>query len=119
LGDSFGKAGACIEEGEFRYNTLRDHQNTFGYQIAVCSEDETDVIKKITYNAATNTFTGFPAPLKPGIPLSHHFQNDSFDQLKEWFEIKDKAKCLNIHMVQPLIASNFFFFFKRVLFVTL
>ncbi|CAF5169399.1 unnamed protein product, partial [Rotaria magnacalcarata] len=58
LNESLGKAGACIEEGEFRYNVLHDHQKSYGYQIAVCSEDATAVIKKVTYNAATNTFTG-------------------------------------------------------------
>jgi len=108
LDDSFAKANSCIEEGEFRYNVLRDHQSTFGYDIAVCSEDATAVIKKITYNAATNTFTGFSAPLQHGIPVSHHFQTDSLDKLKEWFENKDKAKYLNIHMIQPLLSSTLY-----------
>ncbi|CAF2257375.1 unnamed protein product [Rotaria magnacalcarata] len=106
LNESLGKAGACIEEGEFRYNVLHDHQKSYGYQIAVCSEDATAVIKKVTYNAATNTFTGFSLPLERGIPVARYFQTDSFDELKNWFENKDKTDYLNVHMVQPLIASS-------------
>ncbi|CAF5228928.1 unnamed protein product, partial [Rotaria magnacalcarata] len=69
LSESLGKAGARIEEGEFRYNELHDHQKSCGYDIAVYSEDATAVIKKVTYNAATNTFTGFSLPLERGIPV--------------------------------------------------
>lgn len=105
LKDSFAKAGSRIEEGEFRYKSLRDHQNTFNYQVAACSEDATAVVKKIVYNSSTNTFTGFSTPLKHGIPLSNYFQTDSFDELKEWFETLDKSKYLNIHMIQPLNSS--------------
>lgn len=105
LKDSFFKAGSCIEEGKFRYNSLRDHQNTFNYQVASCSEDATAVIKKIVYNSSTNTFIGFSTLLKHGIPLSNYFQTDSFDELKEWFDTVDKSKYLNIHMIQPLSSS--------------
>ncbi|CAF4854131.1 unnamed protein product, partial [Rotaria socialis] len=73
---------------------------------AVCSEDATAVIKKVTYNAATNTFTGFSLPLERGIPVARHFQTDSFDELNNWFENEDKTDYLNVHIVQPLIASS-------------
>ncbi|CAF3945543.1 unnamed protein product [Rotaria magnacalcarata] len=106
LNESLGKAGACIEEGEFQYNVLHDHQKSYGYQITVCSEDATAVIKKVTYNAATNTFTGFSLPLERGIPVARYFRTDSSDELKNWFENKDKTDYLNVHMVQPLIVSS-------------
>ncbi|CAF4339700.1 unnamed protein product, partial [Rotaria magnacalcarata] len=106
LDDSLGKAGACIEEGIFRYNILQNHQKSVGYDIAVYSEDATAVIKKVSYNSATNKFSGFPISLKHGIPYSRQFQTDSFDELKSWFENKDKTHYLNVHMVKPLIASN-------------
>ncbi|CAF3392075.1 unnamed protein product [Rotaria socialis] len=106
LSESLGKAGVRIEESEFRYNELHDHQKFCGYDIAVCSEDATAVIKKVTYNAATNTFTGFSLPLERGIPVARHFQTDSFDELKKWFENEDKTDYLNVHIVQPLIASS-------------
>ncbi|CAF2935759.1 unnamed protein product [Rotaria sp. Silwood2] len=103
---SLGKAGACIEEAEFRYDFLHHHQNSYDYQVAVYFEDATAVIQKITYNAVTNTFTEFSIPLKYGIPIFHHYQTDSFDQLKYWFENTDKSNYLNVHVVQPLIVSN-------------
>ncbi|CAF3392878.1 unnamed protein product [Rotaria sp. Silwood2] len=106
LEDSIGKAGGFIEEGAFRYDMLNDHQNSGGYQIAICSEDCTAVIKKVVYNAATNTFTGFSTPLVNGIPVTRSFQTNSFDELKAWFENKDRAEYLNIHMIQPLVAFN-------------
>ncbi|CAF3316161.1 unnamed protein product [Rotaria sp. Silwood2] len=103
---SLGKAGACIEEAEFRYDFLHHHQNSYDYQVAVYFEDATAVIQKITYNAVTNTFTEFSIPLKYGIPIFRHYQTDSFDQLKYWFENTDKSNYLNVHVVQPLIVSN-------------
>ncbi|CAF5067777.1 unnamed protein product, partial [Rotaria magnacalcarata] len=45
-------------------------------------------------------------PLERGIPVARYFQTDSFDELKNWFENKDKTDYLNVHMVQPLIASS-------------
>jgi len=103
---SLEKAGACIGEAEFRYDALNQHQNSLNYQIAVCSEDSTGVIKKVSYNAATNTFGGFATPLENGIPKSEYFKTDSFDVLKEWFENKNKSNYLNVHMMQPLIESK-------------
>ena len=106
LDGTLTKSGMLFEEAEFRFNALREHQKSSGYQTAVCSEDCTGVIKKITYNAMTNTFTGFSAPLDHGLPIARHFQTDSFDQLKSWFETKDKSCYLNVHMIQPLFESS-------------
>ena len=49
LNDSLRKARICIEEGEFRFHALFEHQESSGYQLAIFSEDCTGVIKKITY----------------------------------------------------------------------
>ncbi|CAF5040644.1 unnamed protein product, partial [Rotaria sp. Silwood1] len=46
-------------------------------------EDSTALVKKVSYNAATNTFGGFATPLEYGIPISGYFKTDSFDELKE------------------------------------
>jgi hypothetical protein len=70
LNDSLKKAGGCIEEAEFRFNALHEHQKSLDYQVAVCSEDCTGVIKKIKYNASTNIFSGFSVPLKNGLPVA-------------------------------------------------
>ena len=106
LSDSSKKAGGCTEEAEFRFDDLHEHKRSMDYQVAVCSEDCTGVIKKIKYNASTNTFSGFSVPLQHGLPVARYFQTNSFRQLKEWFETEDKSSHLNIHMIQPLFASN-------------
>ena len=106
VSESLGKTGASIEEGIFRYDNLQQNQKMSNYHLAVCSEDATAVVKKIAYNAATNTIVGFSIPLRHGIPVARQFQTDSFDQLKLWFESKHKADLLNIHMVQPLAGSS-------------
>ena len=106
LYDSIKKAGGSIEEAEFRFDALHEHQKSLNYQVAVCSEDCTGVIKKIKYNASTNTFSGFSTPLDDGIPVARHFQTESFDQLRNWFDTQDKSSYINIHMVQPLFSAN-------------
>ena len=106
INEILGKDVGNIEDGIFRYDVLHSNQKSSGYQFTVFFEDSTAVIKKITYNAATNTFTGFLLPLKHGIPKSHYFQTNSSDQLQEWFNNMEKTRQLNIHMVQPLIKSN-------------
>ena len=106
LDDSIKKAGGSIEEAEFRFDALHEHQKSLNYQVAVCSEDCTGVIKKIKYNASTNTFSGFSTPLDDDIPIARHFQTDSFDQLRNWFDTQDKSSYINIHMVQPLFSAN-------------
>ena len=105
LDESLNRAGAAIEESEFRFDALRHHQKSFGYQIACCSEDSTAIVKKICYNATTNSFTGFSTPLEYGVPVHRHFQTDSFDQLKTWFAERNRASSLNVHMIQPLGES--------------
>ena len=106
LNENLTKAGAKIEECQFRYDKLEHHRKMFGHQIAVCSEDSTAVIKKVSYDSSTNTFTGFSTPIRDGIPKVGHFRTDSFDQLNNWFENEDKASLINVHMVQPLSASE-------------
>ncbi|CAF3541485.1 unnamed protein product, partial [Rotaria socialis] len=86
---SFEKADACIGEAGFRYDALNHHHNSLNYQIAVCSEDSTAVVKKVSYNAATNTFGGFATSLENGILKSGYVKTRYFDVLKEWFENED------------------------------
>ena len=103
---SLKRSGGRITEGEFRYDDLKDHQRSYQYQLAVCSEDCTAAVKKVTYNAANDTFSGFSAPLSSGIPVARYFRTDSFGQLKEWFESEDRASYVNVHMLQPLTSSS-------------
>lgn len=106
IDSSIAKAGGKILEGEFRFDALRQLQASTGYQLAVCSEDCTGVIRKIVYSASCNTFVGLSTPLDHGIPVSRYFQTDSYDQLKMWFEKNDKSTLLNVHMLELLDVSR-------------
>nr|ACD54737.1 unknown [Adineta vaga] len=100
------KAGGKILEGEFRFDLLKQLQASNGYQLAVCSEDCTGVIQKITYSASSNTFIGLSTPLDHGIPVSQYYRTDSFDQLRMWFENNEKSTLLNVHMLELLNVST-------------
>ena len=95
-----------ISEGEFRFDQLKKHFDELNIEYAFGSEDVTGVIKKIKYDSTTNTFNGFPTLLDRGIPIAKHYQTDSFDTLKIWFNSIEKASLLNVHMIQPVQASN-------------
>ncbi|CAF1087941.1 unnamed protein product [Adineta steineri] len=47
--------------------------------------------KHLKTKSCVNTFHGFSTPLRHGIPISRHFQTDSFDELQGWFENTDRA----------------------------
>lgn len=106
LNDVLEKSTIKIHEGQFQFDELRRHSNTFGYQMAMCSEDSTSVIEKVSYDVSTNHFTGFATPLDHGIPSSCYFQTASFDRFKRWFDEKEKAKHLTVHMIQPVVPSS-------------
>ena len=95
-----------ISEGEFRFDQLQKHLDELNIEYAFGSEDATGVIKKIKYDSTTNTFNGFPTQLDRGVPITKHYQTDSFDTLKKWFNSIEKASLLNVHMIQPVEASN-------------
>ena len=103
---SLKRSGGRITEGKFRYGDLKDHQRSYQYQLAVCSENCTAAVKKVTYNAANDTFSGFWAPLSSGIAVTRYFRTDSFEQLKEWFKSEDRSSYVNVHMLQPLTSSS-------------
>ncbi|CAF1507485.1 unnamed protein product, partial [Rotaria sordida] len=65
-------------------------------------EDSTEVIRKIKYDARTNSFVGFVSPLDNGVPKPPSFKTNSFEELKMWCDTREKAPLLNVHIVQPI-----------------
>ena len=106
IDSSLRRSGGRIIEGEFRYDDLKNHQRSYQYQLAVSSEDCTAAVKKVTYNAFTDTFSGFSTPHTRGIPVARYFRTESFEQLKERFEGDDRSNYINFHMLQPLTPPN-------------
>ncbi|CAF4504216.1 unnamed protein product, partial [Rotaria sp. Silwood2] len=95
-----------ITEADFRFDSLATHMNTVETNISFASEDCTAVVKKISYDNATNSFIGFTTPLKNGLPIPLHYQTESFEQLRDWFLNKDCSPLLNIHMIQPITITD-------------
>jgi hypothetical protein len=95
-----------ISEAEFRFDHLQKRLDTVNLQFAFGSEDTTGIIKRIKYDSVTNTFIGFHTPLNCGVPIKEHYQTDSLDTLKLWFNSIDKSSLLNVHMIQPLQPTN-------------
>lgn len=106
LNTLISKSNSKITEAEFRFDELKKHFDELNVKYAFCSEDTTGIIKKIKYDSTTNSFNGFPTPIDLGVPIKEYYQTDSFDTLKIWFNSIQKASLLNVHMVQPVQASN-------------
>ena len=95
-----------VNEGEFRFDLLCEYFHRIDSRYAFGSEDCTGVVRRISYDQATNSFIGFATPSSNGIPIAGYYQTDSFDQLKSWFASVQKSPLLNIHMIQPLPSSG-------------
>ncbi|CAM4969096.1 unnamed protein product [Rotaria socialis] len=50
----------------------------------------------------THSFVGLVPPLIDGIPITLHYQTDSFKKLCEWFSTEDRSHLINIHMILPI-----------------
>lgn len=92
----------ALNEAEFRFESLPQLHSSFGF----CSEDTTGVIRKVEYDCSTNSFVGFVTPVTDGVPLSQYFQTDTFNQLKEIYDMNEQAPLLNVHMFQGVPSED-------------
>jgi hypothetical protein len=96
-----------LTEGEFRFDALKKHLGSAGAHFTFLSEDCTGVVKRISYDAKTNSFVGFSPPLdQDGLPRQCHYRTDSFNQLKQWFVEEARSSLLNIHVAQPITVPG-------------
>lgn len=103
---SLASTESRLFEGVFRYDGLQEcftsNQSTFGF----CAEDCTAIIPNVNYDTTSNTFIGFALPLdNNGFPITDSYSTDSLAQLESWCSDVNKAKQLNIHVVQSLSPS--------------
>jgi hypothetical protein len=102
-----GKQGFDALEGEFRYDDMKKYLTKIDSTFVYCAEDCTSAIRKIVYDVKSNAFIGFTLPLDEyGMPQIQHFQTNSFEDLKSWFEQKDFSHLINLHMIQPISINN-------------
>ncbi|CAF1088693.1 unnamed protein product [Rotaria magnacalcarata] len=100
--DLINKSDMTLTEAEFRFNSLQQFQSGFGF----CSEDTTGVIPKVEYDSSTNSFIGFTTPIVDGIPLTKHYQADTFDDFKIVYNTNEAASLLNVHMFQSISTKD-------------
>ena len=95
-----------MNECEFRFQLIKEHLKSNKFNYAFIAEDATTSICRIDYDARSNSFIGFSAPLVDGIPQSNYFQTDNFEQLELWFAEEDKAKFINLYMLKSIVLSE-------------
>ncbi|CAF3838884.1 unnamed protein product [Rotaria sp. Silwood1] len=101
------KQGFRAIEGEFRYTDMIKYMSTVNSKFAFCAEDCTTVQRKIIYDTRSNSFVGFSPPLDEyGMPRMKHFQTNSIEDLKRWFQQEDISNLVNLYMIQPININN-------------
>ena len=77
-------------EGEFRYDAMETYLTSINSKFVYCAEDCTSAVRKIIYDAPSNSFLGFTLPLdEDGMPQIQHFQTNSYEDLEMWFNQQD------------------------------
>ena len=94
-------------EGKLCYENMKKYMSTTNSKFAFYGEDCTTVLRKIAYDVRSNSFVGFTPPLdENGLSVLKHFQTNSFEELRRWFQEEDISNFLNLHMIQPVSANN-------------
>ena len=93
-----------ITEGEFRFDDLLAHLNSYNSpKIVAIGEDATRVISRVEYDKETNRLVGFVLPCDDaGMPLADSFLAVSFESIQEYFHSGTLSKHAFLYMAQPI-----------------
>ena len=93
-----------ITEGEFRFDDLVTHLNTYkSPKIVAIGEDATRVISRVEYDKETDRLIGFVLPCNDaGLPLADSFLAVSFEAIEEHFRSGTISKYAFLYMAQPI-----------------
>ena len=94
----------CITEGEFRFDELKLHLESYGTpKVVSIGEDATRVIARVEYDNQTNRLVGFVLPCdKDGLPITDSFLATSFDSIEKAFDTSVVSKYGFVYMAQAL-----------------
>lgn len=95
-----------LAEGEFQYSRFQELIRPLDCKYAVCGEDCTSVVPKVSYNKRTNSFVGFTLPLQDGFPRCQFYSTNSLEELESWHQAAQKSCLLNIHVLQGLTSQS-------------
>ena len=95
-----------LAEGEFQYSRFQELIRPLDCKYAVCREDCTSVVPKVSYNKRTNSFVGFTLPLQDGFPRCQFYSTNSLEELESWHQAAQKSSLLNIHVLQGLTSQS-------------
>ena len=95
-------------EGEFRFDDLLAHLNSFNApKIVSLSEDATRIIGRIEYDCDSDKLVGFVLPCNDkGIPLCNSFMATTFESIEEAFRTGSVANYAFVYMVQSLASDT-------------
>ncbi|CAF1327655.1 unnamed protein product [Rotaria sp. Silwood1] len=95
-----------LNEGEFRFDSLKQYLDLIDSNHVFACEDSTSVVSSVSYDSKTNCFIGFAPKLVNGLPLINQFQTNNFNELQEWFQELEKSKSINANLIEPLLNKN-------------
>ncbi|CAF2961994.1 unnamed protein product [Rotaria sp. Silwood2] len=95
-----------LNEGEFRFDSLKKYLDLVDSNHVFVCEDSTSVVGSVSYDSKTNSFVGFSPKLVNGLPLVNQFQTHDFNELQQWFQDIGKSKLINANLVEPLLNKS-------------
>ena len=107
LAKLFNENKEQLREGEFRFDSMKNHLEPMNVKYAFASEDCTGIIKKVSYDRQSNSFIGFTLPLHhSGFPQPSAFHIETFSDLEATFRNEKLSSLLNIHAIQPITCHS-------------
>ena len=96
-----------IGEGEFRFDDLVVHLESYGAQkVVAIAEDATRVIARADYDYETDRVVGFVLPCNDaGLPLSDTFLATSLSAIEKMFASCELAKYAYAYVAQPVCLN--------------
>ncbi|UJR06730.1 hypothetical protein I4U23_011019 [Adineta vaga] len=104
-----------ITEGQFRFKLLKEYSQSNHCNYVFASEDCTNSICRIDYDAQINSFIGLSSPLTDGVPKPNFFRTDNYEELKIWFDNYNKSKLINIHVTATDILKRWLYIYNQCL----
>ncbi|CAF4683024.1 unnamed protein product, partial [Rotaria sp. Silwood1] len=95
-----------LNEGEFRFDSLKSYLDLIYSNHVFMCEDPTSVVSSVSYDTKTNSYSGFSPQLVNGLPIINQFQTNNYNELQQWFEDFDKSTLINANLVEPLLTNN-------------
>lgn len=107
LSTIFNQNREKLLEGEFRFDSMKNHFESMKVKYAFAAEDCTSVIRKVCYDRWSNSFVGFcPQLQNDGFPQLSSFVIESISDLEIAFETESLSSLLNVYAIRPITSES-------------